>query len=61
MPAARPQRQRVEGLDAQLAEVRAAREAQHPLPAPAELVFSYTLAMLEAERDWLAGREGEKP
>lgn len=49
-------RTRMAALDAQRRAVEAAWSAQHPVPEPAEWVFSYSLAMLIAEHDWLAAR-----
>ncbi len=53
-------RDRIAALDGQRAGIRAAQDAQGPLPRPAELVFSYSLAMLDAERAWLAARLEEE-
>lgn len=49
-------RTRLAALDARIAGIRMAAESQSPLPIPASEVFSYTLALLEAERSWLAER-----
>lgn len=49
-------RTRLAQVEARLAAVQAARRAQAPLPRPALEVFSYSLSLLEAERQWLAGR-----
>ncbi|MBR8744390.1 PadR family transcriptional regulator [Nocardiopsis sp. MG754419] len=56
---ARALRERLKGIDGRIAGVRAAREAQEsraPLPRPASEVFSFSLSLLEAERQWLAER-----
>lgn len=49
-------RARLTQLDARIAAVRAAEHAQAPLPLAAREVFSYSLSLLEAERQWLATR-----
>ncbi|PSL03558.1 PadR family transcriptional regulator [Haloactinopolyspora alba] len=49
-------RARLAQIEARVAEVQAARRAQRPLPLPAREVFSYSLSLLEAERQWLAAR-----
>nr|WP_156609761.1 PadR family transcriptional regulator [Auraticoccus cholistanensis] len=49
-------RTRLAGIEARLASVRAAEQAQAPLPRPAREVFSYSVSLLEAERSWLAAR-----
>jgi DNA-binding PadR family transcriptional regulator len=52
-------RTRLAQLDARMAEVRAAQAAQHAqaaLPLAAREVFSYSLSLMEAERQWLATR-----
>lgn len=49
-------RTRLVALDARIAGIREAAEAQSPLPPPASEVFSYTLRLVEAERSWLAER-----
>lgn len=46
-------RDRIGALSEQLALIEAARAAQGEMPRAARLVFSYTLATLVAERDWL--------
>jgi DNA-binding PadR family transcriptional regulator len=43
-------------VEARIAEVEAARRAQAPLPRAAREVFSYSLSLLEAERQWLTTR-----
>lgn len=48
--------ERLASIDERLAAVSQARDTQSPLPLPAEEVFSYSLALLEAERSWLAKR-----
>ncbi|MFG3704415.1 PadR family transcriptional regulator [Micromonospora sp. NPDC047670] len=49
-------RTRLARVEARIESVRAARQAQAPLPPPAREVFSYSLCLLEAERQWLAAR-----
>lgn len=49
-------RARLARVEARIESVRAARQAQVPLPPPAREVFSYSLSLLEAERQWLAAR-----
>jgi DNA-binding PadR family transcriptional regulator len=49
-------RARLEQIDARIAAVEAARSAQAPLPLAAREVFSYSLSLMEAERQWLASR-----
>lgn len=49
-------RGRLTQLDARIASVQEAAHSQAPLPRPAREVFSYSLALLEAERAWLAER-----
>jgi DNA-binding PadR family transcriptional regulator len=56
---ARALRTRLAQVDARIAAVRAAQEAQQthaPLPLAAREVFSYSLSLMEAERQWLATR-----
>ncbi|PRX43614.1 PadR family transcriptional regulator [Prauserella shujinwangii] len=53
---ARALRARLGRIEERIAAVRAARRAQASLPAPAREVFSYSLSLLEAERQWLADR-----
>ena len=56
---ARALRTRLAQLDARIAAVRAAQEAQEAhasLPLAAREVFSYSLSLMEAERQWLATR-----
>ncbi|WP_370949522.1 GyrI-like domain-containing protein [Amycolatopsis sp. cg5] len=43
---------RVEALRAQLADVRAARSGQEPLPGAASAIFDYSEAMLDADLKW---------
>ncbi|MEW2377860.1 PadR family transcriptional regulator [Micromonospora sp. NPDC047812] len=49
-------RTRLARVEARIESVRAAQQAQDPLPHPAREVFSYSLSLLEAERQWLATR-----
>jgi DNA-binding PadR family transcriptional regulator len=49
-------RTRLARLDARIVAVQAAEQAQAPLPPAARDVFSYSLSLLEAERQWLATR-----
>ncbi|MGN9764983.1 PadR family transcriptional regulator [Micromonospora sp. SD12] len=49
-------RTRLAGVEARIGAIRAAQQAQAPLPRPAREVFSYSLSLLEAERQWLAAR-----
>lgn len=49
-------RTRLAEIEARIATVRSTSRAQAPLPPPAEEVFSFSLALLEAEREWLARR-----
>lgn len=53
---ARALRTRLARLDARIAAVRAVQRAQAPLPLAAREVFSYSLSLMEAERQWLASR-----
>ncbi|GIJ68510.1 PadR family transcriptional regulator [Virgisporangium ochraceum] len=53
---ARALRTRLTQLDARTAAVREAERAQAPLPLAAREVFSYSLGLMEAERQWLAER-----
>ena len=53
---ARALRTRLVQVEARIAAVRQARQAQAPLALPAREVFSYSLSLLEAEGSWLAGR-----
>ncbi|MFL6140605.1 MAG: PadR family transcriptional regulator [Labedaea sp.] len=46
--------QRLAAVEERIKTVRSARSAQRPLPPAAEAVFSYSLSLLEAERNWLA-------
>ncbi|SHI37218.1 DNA-binding transcriptional regulator, PadR family [Nocardiopsis flavescens] len=47
---------RLARVEEALASVRAAQDAQEPLPHAAHEVFSYSISLLEAERTWLARR-----
>ncbi|SEL88285.1 PadR family transcriptional regulator [Rhodococcus maanshanensis] len=47
-------RRRSDALGRKRAEVLAARDAQQPLPDFVDAVFEYSLAMLEAEQNWVA-------
>jgi DNA-binding PadR family transcriptional regulator len=49
-------RTRLARVEARIESVQAARQTQAPLPLPAREVFSYSLSLLEAERQWLAAR-----
>lgn len=49
-------RDRLAQVEQRIAAVRQAQAAQAPLPLPAREVFSYSLSLLEAEREWLAQR-----
>ncbi|GGO79912.1 PadR family transcriptional regulator [Nonomuraea cavernae] len=49
-------RVRLTRVEGRIASVRAAEQAQAPLPPPAREVFSYSLSLLEAERSWLVDR-----
>ncbi|MCI4061157.1 PadR family transcriptional regulator [Micromonospora sp. R77] len=49
-------RTRLAQIDARIAAIHAARSAQAPLPLAAREVFSCSLGLLEAERQWLATR-----
>ncbi|WP_229400109.1 PadR family transcriptional regulator [Micromonospora okii] len=53
---ARALRTRLARVEARIESVERARRAQSPLPRPAREVFSYSLSLLEAERQWLATR-----
>lgn len=48
--------ERLAAVQERIAAVRAARDAQEPLPRAAREVFSYSLGLLEAEGTWLAER-----
>ncbi len=48
---------RLAQLEARIAEVRAAQRHAPPV-LPAQEVFSYSLSLMEAERQWLASRVG---
>jgi DNA-binding PadR family transcriptional regulator len=49
-------RTRLTQVETRIAAVQAARRAQAPLPSAAREVFSYSLRLLEAERQWLTTR-----
>ncbi|MER7892872.1 PadR family transcriptional regulator [Micromonospora sp. NPDC094482] len=49
-------RTRLTQLEARIAAVQAAQQAQATLPLAALEVFSYTLSLMDAERQWLATR-----
>jgi len=49
-------RARLTRIEARIAAIRQAEQAQSPLPRAAREVFSYSLSLLEAERSWLARR-----
>ncbi|MFF4875704.1 PadR family transcriptional regulator [Micromonospora sp. NPDC000668] len=49
-------RTRLARVEARIDAVQVAQQAQAPLPRPAREVFSYSLSLLEAERQWLAAR-----
>jgi DNA-binding PadR family transcriptional regulator len=49
-------RTRLAQVEARIAAVEEAEQAQAPLVLPAREVFSYSLSLLEAERSWLATR-----
>ncbi|TNH21883.1 winged helix DNA-binding protein [Micromonospora orduensis] len=49
-------RTRLAQLEARIAAIRAAQHAQGPLPDAAGEVFSYSLKLMDAERQWLATR-----
>ncbi|MGC4789022.1 PadR family transcriptional regulator [Micromonospora sp. DT178] len=49
-------RTRLARVEARIESVRMAQQSQAPLPHPAREVFSYSLSLLEAERQWLATR-----
>lgn len=49
-------RTRLTQVEARIAAVDEAEQAQAPLPPSAREVFSYSLSLLEAERSWLAAR-----
>ncbi|MEU4777083.1 PadR family transcriptional regulator [Micromonospora sp. NPDC023633] len=53
---ARALRTRLARVEARIGAVQVAQQAQAPLPRPAREVFSYSLSLLEAERQWLATR-----
>jgi DNA-binding PadR family transcriptional regulator len=47
---------RLAQLESRIVAVQAAQKAQAPLPLPAREVFSYSLSLMDAERQWLATR-----
>ncbi|MFI6266861.1 PadR family transcriptional regulator [Micromonospora sp. NPDC051006] len=49
-------RTRLAQLEARIAAVQAAQQAQANLPLAAREVFSYSLSLMDAERQWLATR-----
>ncbi|MGQ5262523.1 PadR family transcriptional regulator [Micromonospora sp. ZYX-F-536] len=49
-------RTRLAQLEARIAALQAAQQAQGPLPRPAREVFSYSLKLMDAERQWLLSR-----
>ena len=49
-------RARLTAIETRITGVRAAAEAQAALPPAAREVFSYSLSLMEAERQWLASR-----
>lgn len=49
-------RTRLAQLEARLAALQAAQQAQRPLPRAAREVFSYSLSLMDAERQWLVTR-----
>ncbi|AYY13833.1 PadR family transcriptional regulator [Actinobacteria bacterium YIM 96077] len=49
-------RARLGQVAARIAVIEETEKAQAPLPVPAREVFSYSLSLLEAERQWLASR-----
>jgi DNA-binding PadR family transcriptional regulator len=49
-------RTRLAQLEARIAAVQAVQQAQAPLPLAAREVFSYSLTLVDAERQWLAIR-----
>ncbi|MFV2110801.1 PadR family transcriptional regulator [Micromonospora sp. LOL_025] len=49
-------RTRLARVEARIESVRMAQQARAPLPHPAREVFSYSLSLLEAERQWLTAR-----
>lgn len=55
---ARALRERLTRVEARIADVEAAQQATPHLPLPAREVFSYSLRLMEAERQWLASRAG---
>jgi DNA-binding PadR family transcriptional regulator len=53
---ARALRTRLAQIEARIAAVQAVQQAQATLPLAAREVFSYSLSLMEAERQWLATR-----
>lgn len=51
-------RSRLVQVESRIESVATAEKSQAPLPRPAQEVFAYSLALLEAERSWLADRVG---
>jgi DNA-binding PadR family transcriptional regulator len=49
-------RGRLAQIDARIAAVEAAQQSPAPLPLAAREVFSYSLSLLDAEREWLNAR-----
>jgi DNA-binding PadR family transcriptional regulator len=49
-------RTRLTQIEARIAAIQAAQQAQAPLPLAAREVFSYSLSLLQAERQWLTTR-----
>ncbi|MGK5440380.1 PadR family transcriptional regulator [Micromonospora sp. URMC 105] len=49
-------RTRLAQLEARIAAVQAAQQTQAPLPRAAREVFSYSLSLMDAERQWLVAR-----
>lgn len=49
-------RTRLAQLEARIAAVQAAQQAEVPLPRAAREVFSYSLSLMDAERQWLVTR-----
>lgn len=49
-------RTRLAQIEARITAVQAVQRAQAPLPLAAREVFSYSLSLMEAERQWLATR-----
>jgi DNA-binding PadR family transcriptional regulator len=49
-------RKRLAQIEARITAVQAVQQAQAPLPLAACEVFSYSLSLMEVERQWLASR-----